>query len=94
MSGLQRTKVYPDTIRKSIHGPSLTKSAGLADDNVTTIAVDEDFIWFGTQNAGVSLYSNTEQTFVKTYTRTDLLETDKINYILVDGLYCLDWHRK
>ena len=65
----------------------LTKSAGLADDNVTTIAIDEDFIWFGMQNAGVSLYSNTEQTFVKTYTRTDLLETDKINYILVDGLY-------
>ena len=65
----------------------LTKSEGLADNYVTTIAIDEDFIWFGTQNAGVSLYSNTDQTFVKTYTRTDLLETDKINYILVDGLY-------
>ena len=65
----------------------LTKSEGLADENVTTIAIDEDFIWFGTRNAGVSLYSNTEQTFVKTYTRNDLLETNKINYILVDGLY-------
>ena len=65
----------------------LTKSDGLADGHVTTIAIDEDFIWFGTQNAGVSLYSNTEQTFVKTYTRNDLLETDKINYIMGDGLY-------
>ena len=64
----------------------LTTSEGLAEDNVTTIAIDQDFIWFGTQNAGVSVYSKTDQTFVKTYTRDDLLKSNKINHILVDGL--------
>ncbi|MFC1717573.1 hypothetical protein ACFL6S_28185, partial [Candidatus Poribacteria bacterium] len=62
-----------------------SKSDGLADDKMTTIAVGEDEVWFATRDAGVSLYSKTDQTFVKSYTKTDVLSSDKINSIAVDG---------
>lgn len=62
-----------------------SKSDGLADDKLTTIAVGEDEVWFGTRNNGVSVYSKTDQTFVKTYSKTDVLTSDKIESIAVDG---------
>lgn len=62
-----------------------SKADGLADDQMTTIAVGEEEVWFGTRSDGVSLYSKTDQTFVKSYTKTDVLSSDKINSIAVDG---------
>ena len=62
-----------------------SKADGLADDQLTTIAVGEEDVWFGTRDDGVSLYSKTDQTFVKSYTKTDVLSSDKINSIAVDG---------
>ena len=62
-----------------------SKADGLADDKITTIAVGEEEVWFGTRNDGVSLYSKIDQTFVKSYTKTDVLSSDKINSIAVDG---------
>ena len=62
-----------------------SKTDGLADDILTTIAVSEEEIWFGTRNDGISLYSKTDETFVKSYTKTDVLSSDKINSIVVDG---------
>ena len=62
-----------------------SKADGLADDKITTIAVGEEEVWFGTRNDGVSLYSKMDQTFVKSYTKTDVLSSDKINAIAVDG---------
>jgi len=62
-----------------------SKVDGLADDKITTIAVGEEEVWFGTRNDGVSLYSKIDQTFVKSYTKTDVLSSDKINSIAVDG---------
>jgi ligand-binding sensor domain-containing protein len=62
-----------------------SKADGLADDQLTTIAVGEAEVWFGTRDDGVSLYSKTDQTFVKSYTKTDVLSSDKINSIAVDG---------
>ncbi|MFC1715879.1 hypothetical protein ACFL6S_19575 [Candidatus Poribacteria bacterium] len=62
-----------------------SKTDGLADDQLTTIAVGEEEVWFATRDAGVSLYSKTDQTFVKSYTKTDVLSSDKINSIAVDG---------
>jgi len=63
--------------------PALQKYLGKR--NVATIAVGEEEVWFGTRNDGVSLYSKTDQTFVKSYTKTDVLSSDKINSIAVDG---------
>jgi len=62
-----------------------SKSDGLADDKLTTIAVGDEEVWLGTYDEGVSLYSKTDQTFVKSYTKTDVLSSDKINSIAVDG---------
>ena len=62
-----------------------TKSDGLIDNEIATIAVDDDSVWFGTQNKGVSQYNQVDQTFIKTYTKTDLLKSDMITSIRTDG---------
>ena len=62
-----------------------TKSDGLIDNEITTIAVDDDNVWFGTQNRGVSQYNQVDQTFIKTYTKTDLLKSNMITSIRADG---------
>ncbi|HIE28283.1 TPA: hypothetical protein EYP66_13445, partial [Candidatus Poribacteria bacterium] len=63
-----------------------SKKDGLVDDNISVIAVDEDYVWFGTYSAGVSKYSKTNQAFTGTYTKRDLLSSDKISDIAVDGI--------
>jgi ligand-binding sensor domain-containing protein len=62
-----------------------SKADGLIGEEITTIAVGEDTVWFGTYNSGVSSYSKTDQTFIGTYTKTDLLVSNKIRSIVVDG---------
>ena len=62
-----------------------TKSDGLIDNEIATIAVDDDSVWFGTQHRGVSQYNQVDQTFIKTYTKTDLLKSDVISSIRADG---------
>lgn len=64
---------------------SYSKSDGLADDKIETIAVSEDEVWFGTRNDGISIYSKTDQTFVKSYTKTDVLSSNEIQSIAMDG---------
>ena len=51
---------------------------GLVGEEISVIAVDEDVVWFGTKSSGVSVFSKTDQAFVKTYTKTDLLVSDMI----------------
>jgi len=58
---------------------------GLVGEEISVIAVDEDVVWFGTKSSGVSVFSKTDQAFVKTYTKTDLLVSDMITAIEVDG---------
>ncbi len=62
-----------------------TKSDGLIDSEIATIAVDDDSVWFGTQKEGVSQYNQVDQTFIKTYTKTDLLESNMMTSIRADG---------
>ena len=62
-----------------------TKSDGLVDNEVSTIAVAEDSVWLGTQNEGVSQYNKVDQTFIKTFTKTDLLKSNMITSIYADG---------
>ena len=62
-----------------------TKSDGLIDSEIATIAVDDDSVWFGTQKEGVSQYNQVDQTFIKTYTKTDLLKSNMISCIRADG---------
>ena len=62
-----------------------TKSDGLIDSEIATIAVDDDSVWFGTQKEGVSQYNQIDQTFIKTYTKTDLLKSNMITCIRTDG---------
>lgn len=61
------------------------KSDGLIDNEIATIAVDENSVWFGTQNEGVSQYNQVDQAFIKTFTKTDLLESNMISCIRADG---------
>ena len=62
-----------------------TKSDGLIDNEIATIAVDDDSVWFGTQKEGVSQYNKVDQTFIKTFTKTDLLKSNIITSIRADG---------
>ena len=62
-----------------------TKSDGLIDSEIATIAVDDDSVWFGTQKEGVSQYNQVDQTFIKTYTKTDLLKSNMITCVRADG---------
>ena len=62
-----------------------TRSDGLIDNEIATIAVDDDSVWFGTQKEGVSQYNQVDQTFIKTYTKTDLLKSNMITSIRSDG---------
>ena len=62
-----------------------SKSDGLAENEITSIAVDEDSVWFGTFSGGISLYSRTDQAFVKSFTQSDLLASNYITDIAVDG---------
>ncbi|MCG9131564.1 hypothetical protein J5I95_07780 [Candidatus Poribacteria bacterium] len=61
------------------------KSDGLIDNEIATIAVDDNSVWFGTQDEGVSQYNQVDQTFIKTYTKTDLLKSNMITSIRSDG---------
>ena len=61
------------------------KSDGLIDNEIATIAVDENSVWFGTQNEGVSQYNQVDQTFIKTFTKTDLLKSNMLSCIRADG---------
>lgn len=61
------------------------KSDGLIDNEIATIAVDENSVWFGTQDEGVSQYNQVDQAFIKTYTKTDLLKSNMISCIRADG---------
>lgn len=62
-----------------------TKSDGLIDSEIATIAVDDSSVWFGTEDEGVSQYNQVDQTFIKTYTKTDLLKSNMITCIRADG---------
>ena len=61
------------------------KSDGLIDNEIATIAVDENSVWFGTQDEGVSQYNQVDQAFIKTFTKTDLLKSNMIACIRADG---------
>ena len=61
------------------------KSDGLIDNEIATIAVDENSVWFGTQDEGVSQYNQVDQAFIKTFTKTDLLKSNMISCIRADG---------
>ena len=61
------------------------KSDGLIDNEIATIAVDENSVWFGTQDEGVSQYNQVDQAFIKTFTKTDLLNSNMISCIRADG---------
>ena len=61
------------------------KTDGLIDNEIATIAVDENSVWFGTEDEGVSQYNQVDQAFIKTYTKTDLLKSNMISCIRADG---------
>jgi len=64
-----------------------TEEEGMVSGQLSSIAIDENSIWFGTKDAGISYYSKKDQTFVKSYTKSDLLATNNIKAIVVDGSY-------
>jgi ligand-binding sensor domain-containing protein len=64
-----------------------TPEEGLMSGQVSTIAADEDTVWIGTSDAGISCYSKKDQAFVKSYSKSEILDTNNIKSILVDGIY-------
>jgi len=58
---------------------------GLVDNFITTISASDDYVWFGTHRAGISVYNKTNQTFRKPYTKSDVLSSDDIRSIAIDG---------
>lgn len=64
-----------------------TAEEGLMSGQVSTIAADEDTVWIGTADAGISCYSKKDQAFVKSYSKSEILDTNNIKSIFVDGIY-------
>ena len=62
-----------------------SKKDGLLGKYITTIAIVDNFVWFGTHHTGISVYDNTNKTFMRTYTKKDLLSSDDIRSIAIDG---------
>lgn len=64
-----------------------TPEEGLMSGQVSTIAVDENTVWIGTSDGGISCYSKKDQAFVKSYSKSETLDTNNIRSIFVDGIY-------
>ncbi len=64
-----------------------TPEEGLMSGQVSTIAADEDIVWIGTSDAGISCYSKKDQAFVKSYSKSETLGTNNIKVIYVGGIY-------
>ena len=61
------------------------RESGLVDNHVSAIAANEDAVWFGTENKGISLYDVRNSEFVRTYTKRDRLTSDQIRVLVMDG---------
>ena len=64
-----------------------TPEEGLMSGQVSAIAADEDTVWIGTSDGGISCYSKKDQAFVKSYSKSEILDTNNIKSIFVDGIY-------
>jgi ligand-binding sensor domain-containing protein len=84
VSFLDTTHPYPSKEGNMGQWTTLTEADGLASDDVTCIAVNGDYVWFGTFDAGVSRYSKSQKTF-KTFTTEDGLSHNSISDIAIDG---------
>jgi ligand-binding sensor domain-containing protein len=84
VSKMDTTHPYPEKEGNTGQWTTWTKTDGLASDNITCIAVNGDFVWFGTFDAGVSRYSKSQDTF-KTFTTKDGLSHNSISDIAIDG---------
>lgn len=62
-----------------------TEEDGLVENHVVCIALSPEAAWVGTEKSGVSKFSIANQTFTESYTRTDVLESDFIEAVVVDG---------
>ena len=62
-----------------------TEEEGLVENHVVCIALSPDAVWVGTEKSGVSKFSIANQSFTESHTRTDVLESDFIEAIVVDG---------
>ena len=61
------------------------KKDGLVQNSVWTIGIADNFVWFGSPWNGISVYDVINQAFMRTYTKTDLLSSNYIRAIVVDG---------
>ena len=62
-----------------------TEEEGLVENRVACIALSPEAVWVGTEKSGVSKFSVANQSFTENYARTDVLESDFIKTIAVDG---------
>ena len=62
-----------------------TEEEGLVENRVACIALSPEAVWVGTEKSGVSKFSIANQTFTENYAKTDVLESDFVKAIAVDG---------
>lgn len=58
---------------------------GLVEGSTTAIGIADNLVWLGSEDNGISVYDEVNRSFVQTFTKSDLLNSDDITAILSDG---------
>ena len=58
---------------------------GLVEGATSAIGIADNLVWLGSEESGISVYDEVNRSFVQTYTKSDLLNSDDITAIVSDG---------
>ncbi|MAF13105.1 hypothetical protein CMK11_21850 [Candidatus Poribacteria bacterium] len=58
---------------------------GLVEGATAAIGIADNLVWLGSEDSGISVYDEVNRSFVQTFTKSDLLNSDDITAILSDG---------
>jgi ligand-binding sensor domain-containing protein len=58
---------------------------GLVQGPTSAIGIADNLVWLGSRDSGISVYDEINRSFVKTFTKSDLLNSDDITAIVSDG---------
>jgi ligand-binding sensor domain-containing protein len=87
-----RDSVWVGTFRGANRYDSATDSwnvyqqqDGLVEGATSAIGIADNLVWLGSERSGISVYDEVNRSFVQTYTKSDLLNSDDITAIVSDG---------
>ncbi|MBT5533239.1 hypothetical protein HOK31_09275, partial [Candidatus Poribacteria bacterium] len=58
---------------------------GLVEGATAAIGIADNLVWLGSEESGISVYDEVNRSFVQTFTKSDLLNSDDITAIVSDG---------